>query len=158
MYKPCTRNMFCIVIPSRKIFLFAKMATLKSLTWACPSSLTRSKCSAIQSRVQKKNLLPVVKDCDNQLMKPIEFRKLEFVSFRFTYFKVTFSRFKSRNRDYNTFQRKIGTYTHFLFFLHNSKTLYDNNTKHSSFWSWVAKSGGEKRTKKEGQVKKEKKS
>ena len=49
-------------------------------------------------------------------------------------------------------------YTFSLFFLHNSKTLYDNNTKHSSFWSWVAKSGGEKRTKKEGQVKKEKKS
>ena len=73
---------------------------------------------SIQSRVQKKNLLPVVKDCDNQLMKPIEFGKLEFISFSFTYFKVTFSRFKSRNRDYNTFQRKIGTYTFSLFFFY----------------------------------------
>ena len=72
--------------------------------------------SVIQSRVQKKNLLAVVKDCDNQLMKPIEFGKLEFVSFRFTYFKVTFSMFKSRNHDYNTFQRKIGTYKFSLFF------------------------------------------
>ena len=52
--------------------------------------------SVIQSRVQKKNLLAVVKDCDNLLMKPIEFGKLEFVSFRFTYFKVTFSRFQKQ--------------------------------------------------------------
>ena len=109
---------------------------------------------------QKKNLLPVVKDCDNQLMKPIEFRKLEFISFSFTYLRVTFSNFNSRNIMITThMKKKIGIYTFSFFcFLHNSKTLYDNNTKHSSFWSWVAKSSGEKRTKKEGQVKKEKKS